>query len=111
MIDERMGLESPVFPSIVTVTLLVEGQPNGSAVNIFPLTGEDMAISGLTGPRWRKAIRGSRWINRRPGASAYEQRAGEKERGISLTPCQDNRPYAIRRSRVTGHRYSPLLVL
>lgn len=50
-------------------------------------------------------------MKRRLGASACEQRAGEKERGISLTPCQDDRPYAIRRSRVTGHRYSPLLIL
>jgi hypothetical protein len=109
MIDERMGLESPVFPSIVTIALLVERQPNGSAVNIFPLTGEDMAVSGLTGHRWRKAIRGNSLMNRRLGASCYEQQADEKERGISPTPCQDDRPYAIRRSRVTGHGYSPLL--
>jgi hypothetical protein len=87
MIDERTCLESPIFPSIVTIALLVERQPNGSAVNIFPLTGEDMAVFGLTGHRWRKGIRESRSINRRLGASACEQRADEKEKSISLTPC------------------------
>jgi hypothetical protein len=87
MVDERTCLESPVFPRIVTIALLVERQPNGSAVNIFPLTGENMAVFGLTGHRWRKGIRGSRSINRRLGASACEQRAGEKEWNRSLTPC------------------------
>jgi hypothetical protein len=80
-------LESPVFPRIVTIALLVERQPNGSAVNIFPLTGENMAVLGLTGHRWREGIRGSRLINRRLGASPCEQRVGEKERDRSLTPC------------------------
>src|SRR5512141_2764576 len=111
MTDERTCLESPVFPSIVTIPLLVEGQPNGSTVNIFPLTGEDMTVSGLTRHRWRKRIRGSRSINRRLGASTCEQDAGEKEPGISLTPRQDDRPYAIKRSRVTGHACPPLLLL
>jgi hypothetical protein len=48
MTDERVYFESPRFPSMVTVALLVEYQPNGGTVNIFPLTGEDMAVSGLT---------------------------------------------------------------
>jgi hypothetical protein len=84
MINEPTCLESPVFPIMVTIALLVERQPNGSVVNIFPLTGEDMAVSGLTGHRWRKGIRGSRSMNRRLGTCCCEQRAGEKkERSIS----------------------------
>src|ERR1041384_461442 len=90
MTDERMCLESPVLPIIVTVALLVEGQANGKAVNIFPLTGEDMAVSGLTGHRWRKRVRGNSLMNRRHGAACCEQHTDEKERGISLTPCQDD---------------------
>ena len=39
MINERVCLESPVFPIIVIVALLVECQPNGGAVNIFLSTG------------------------------------------------------------------------
>jgi phosphoribosylformylglycinamidine (FGAM) synthase-like amidotransferase family enzyme len=44
----------------MTITLLVECQPNGSAVNIFSLTGEDMAVSGLTGHRWKKGVHGGK---------------------------------------------------
>ena len=46
MTDERVCLESPVFPIIVTVTLLVEYQRGSGAVYIFPFTGEDMASPG-----------------------------------------------------------------
>jgi hypothetical protein len=87
----------------VTIALLVECQPNGGGVNIFPLTGEDMAVSGLTGHRWRKRIRENSLMNRRLSASCYEQHAEEKERGISLTPCKDDRPYAVGSFRSTGH--------
>jgi hypothetical protein len=47
MTDERVCLESPVFPNIVTVPLLVEYQRDSGAVYIFPFTGEDMAVTGL----------------------------------------------------------------
>ena len=50
MTDERLRLESPVFPIIVTVTLLAECQPIDGAVYIFPFTGEDMAVTGLRRP-------------------------------------------------------------
>jgi len=46
MTDERVRFESPVFPIIVTVTLLVECQQDSGAVYIFPFTGEDMASPG-----------------------------------------------------------------
>ena len=111
MADERVCLESPVFPIIVTVALLVECQQDSGAVNIFPFTSKDMAVIGLRRHRWRKRIHGSSSMNRRLGASCCEQRTGEKEeRGMSLLPCQDDRPYAVRHSRVTGHGYSALLV-
>jgi hypothetical protein len=42
MTDERVCLESPVFPLVVTVALLVKCQPDDGAINIFPFTGEDM---------------------------------------------------------------------
>jgi hypothetical protein len=49
MIDERVCLESPVFPIIVTVALLVECQQDSSAsdIYIFPFTGEDIAVTSL----------------------------------------------------------------
>jgi hypothetical protein len=47
MTDERVCLESPVFPIIVTVTLLVECQPDDGALYIFLFTSEDMAVTGL----------------------------------------------------------------
>jgi hypothetical protein len=67
MIDERVCLESPVFPIIVTVTLLVEYQRDRGAVYryIFPFTGEDMAVTGLRHHRWRKGIHGNSPMNRR----------------------------------------------
>jgi hypothetical protein len=95
----------------MTIALLVEYQLNGSAVNIFPLTGEDMAISSPTRHRWKKGIRGNSLMNLRLGASRFEQHTDEKERDIPLTPRKDDRPYTIRRGRVTGHGYSPLLEL
>ena len=85
MTDEQVCLESPVFPIIMTIALLVECQPNGSAVNIFPLTGEDMEVSGLRLHCWWKAIRGNSLMNRRLGASCFEQCAGEKERGTDVS--------------------------
>ena len=88
----------PVLPIIVTVALLVECQPNGGAVSIFPLTGEDMAVSGLTRHRWRKGIRGDISMNRRLGASCCEQCAGEKKRHIP-----HSRP---RRSTISGQELS-----
>ena len=54
---------------------------DGGAVNIFPFTGEDMAVNGLRRHRWRKGIHGDISMNRRLGASCCEQCAGEK--GIS----------------------------
>jgi hypothetical protein len=80
MTDERVCLKSPVFPIIVTVTLLVECQPDDGAVYIFPFTSGDIAVTGLRRHRWRKGIYGNRPRNRRLGASCCEQCAGEKER-------------------------------
>ena len=49
MADERVCLESPVFPILVTVTLLVEYQRDCGAVYIiFPYTGKDMAVTGMS---------------------------------------------------------------
>jgi hypothetical protein len=47
MTDERVCLEPPVFPIIVTVNLLVECQPDNGAVYVSPFTSEDMAFTGL----------------------------------------------------------------
>ena len=47
MTDERVRLESPVFPIIVTTTVLVECQPDDGAVYVFSFTSEDMAVTGL----------------------------------------------------------------
>jgi hypothetical protein len=47
MTDERVRLESPVFPIIVTVTLLVECRPDDGAVYIAPFTSKDKAVTGL----------------------------------------------------------------
>jgi hypothetical protein len=86
MTDERVCLESPVFPIIVTVTLLVEYQRDSGAVYIiFPFTGEDMAVTGLRLHRWRKGIHGNSPMNRRLGASCCEQCAGENERGTDVS--------------------------
>jgi hypothetical protein len=85
MTDERVCLESPVFPIIVTVTLLVECQPDDGAVYIFPFTGEDMAVTGLRRHRWRKGIHGNSEMNRRLGASCCEQCAGEKDRDTDVS--------------------------
>jgi hypothetical protein len=111
MTDERACLESPILPIVIAIALLVEYQPNGGTVNIFPLTGEDMAISGPTRRRWENGIRGSRSIHRRHGARCSEHHTDEKERNISLTPRKDDRPYTVRHSRMTDHGYSPLLEL
>lgn len=82
MTDERACLESPVLPIVMTVALLVERQPNGGTVNIFPLTSQNMAVSDLARCRWRNRIRWTSMMNRRLGASRSKQRAGEKkERG------------------------------
>jgi hypothetical protein len=87
MTDERACLESPVFPIIVTVTLLVEHQQDSGAVYryIFPFTGEDMAVTRLRHHRWRKGIHGNSPMNRRLGASCCEQCTGEKERGTDVS--------------------------
>ena len=85
--DERACLESPIFPSIVTIALLIECQAiDGVAIYIFPFTGEDMEVPGLSSHRWRKGIRRNILMPRRDGASCCEQCTGEKER--SCTPCQ-----------------------
>jgi hypothetical protein len=47
LIDERVCPESPVFPIIVTVNLLVECHPDDGAVYVFPFTSEDLAVTGL----------------------------------------------------------------
>ncbi len=86
MTDEQLRLDSPVFPIIVTVTLLVECQPDNGAVYMFPFTGKDMAVTGLRRHRWSKEIHGnSPMMNRRIGASCCEQRAGEKERDTDVS--------------------------
>jgi hypothetical protein len=46
MIDKRVCLESPVFPLIVTITPLVECQPDDGVLYILPFTREDMAVTG-----------------------------------------------------------------
>jgi hypothetical protein len=78
MTDERACLESPVLPIVMTVALLIECQSDGCAVNIFPLTSQDMAVSDLARCRWRKRIGGTSVMYRRLGASRSKQRAGEK---------------------------------
>ena len=88
MTNEREGLESPVFPIIVTVALLVECQPDDGAVYIFLLTGEDLAVTGLRRHRWREGIHGHISMNRRLGASCGEQCAGEKEEAYPLLPAE-----------------------
>jgi hypothetical protein len=85
MTDERRCPESPVFPIIVTIALLVECQPGDSAVRIFPFTGEDMAVTGLRPHRWRRGIHGNSPMNRRLSASGCEQCAGEKDRTIEVS--------------------------
>jgi hypothetical protein len=47
MTDERLRLESPIFPLIVTVALLIECQQYRGAIYILPFTSEDMAVTGL----------------------------------------------------------------
>ena len=44
MTDERLRLEAPVFPLIVTIALLIECQTDDSAIYIFPFAGKDMAV-------------------------------------------------------------------
>jgi hypothetical protein len=85
MTDERVCLESPVFPIIVTVTLLVEYQRESGAVYIVPFTGEDTAVTGLRLHRWRKGFHGNSPMNRGFGASCCEQCTGEKERGTDVS--------------------------
>jgi len=87
MIDERVCLESPVFPIIMTVTLLIEYQRDRGSVYgyIFPFTGENMAVTRLRHHRWRKGIHGNSLMNRRLGAGCFEQCPGEKERGTDVS--------------------------
>lgn len=70
MADERLRLEPPLLPLIVTVALLVQNQPNDRAVYIFPFTGENLPVTWLR-------IRGRSRINRLIGASSREQRTEE----------------------------------
>ena len=86
MTDERICLESPVFPIVVTVALRIMCQPSHSAVDIFPFTGEVMAVIGLRRHLWRKGVHGHSPVNRRLGAGCCEQYADEKERSRSLHP-------------------------
>jgi hypothetical protein len=85
MTDELACPKSPVFPSIATVALLVECQPNDGAVLIFPFTGEDMAVTGLKHTRGRKGIRGISSLNRQPGACRYKYCGGEKDRNNKIS--------------------------
>jgi hypothetical protein len=85
MANERVCPESPIFPIIVTVALLVECQPDDGAVFIFPFTGEDMAVTGLRRHRSRKGIHGNSQMNRRLGASCCVQCADEKEKGTDVS--------------------------
>ena len=85
MADERVCPESTLFPIIVTVAPFVECQPNDDAIFIFPFTGEDMAVTGLSRLRWRKGIHGNSWMNRRLGASCCVQCANEKEKGTDVS--------------------------
>jgi hypothetical protein len=45
MTDDRLCPDFPVFPIIMTVALLIEGQRNNGAVLIFPFAGEDIAVT------------------------------------------------------------------
>jgi hypothetical protein len=47
MTDEGVCFESPIFPIIVTVNLLVECKPDDGAVYVFSFTSEDLAVTGL----------------------------------------------------------------
>jgi hypothetical protein len=85
MTDELVCPKSPVFPIIATVALLVECQPNDGAVLIFPVTGEDMAVTGLRHHKGRKGIRGNNPMNRRPGACHYKYCGGEKDRNNKIS--------------------------
>jgi hypothetical protein len=81
MADELACSNSPIFPSIATVALLVECQPNDATVLIFPFTGEDMAVTELRPRRGRRRIRGHSLLNRWPGACRRKDCGDKKERG------------------------------
>jgi hypothetical protein len=85
MIDERLCLESPIFPLIVTIALFVERQQDSGSVYIFPFTGEDMAVTGLRHNRGRRGIRGHSLLNRRPGACRHKDCGGEKDRNSKIS--------------------------
>jgi hypothetical protein len=79
MTDELVCPKSSVFPSIATVALLIECQPNDAAVLIFPFTGEDMAVTWLRHTSGRNGICGNSPMNRRPGACRYKSCGGNKD--------------------------------
>lgn len=55
------------------------------SIFIFPFTGEDIAVTGLRGPRWRKGIGRKSLMNRRRGAGGCEPCTGEQERGTDVS--------------------------
>jgi hypothetical protein len=77
-----MGLEAPILPVIATVPLSVECHSiDGTiCIDIFPFTGEDLAVTGLRARRWRREIHGNSLMNHRLGASCGEQCGSKKER-------------------------------
>jgi len=87
MTDECICLEAPILPVIATVSLPVECHSiDGTiCINIFPFTGEDMAVTGLRARRWRREIHGSSLMSHRLGASCGEQHGNNKERGRDVS--------------------------
>jgi hypothetical protein len=73
MTDERLRLESPIFPLILTVALLIEYQQYRGAIYILPFTSEDMAVTGLRLCRWKSGIHGNWAMDCRLDASRREQ--------------------------------------
>ena len=92
MTDERICLESPVFPIVVTVALLIKCQPSHSAVDIFPFTGEVMAVIGLRRHLWRKGVHGHSPVNRDLVQDAASNTQTRRSEADLSTPCHDDRP-------------------
>jgi hypothetical protein len=87
MTDERICLEAPILPVIATVSLPVEcySIDRTICIDIFPFTGEDMAVTGLRARRWRREIHGNSLMSHRLGASSGEQRGNNKERECDVS--------------------------
>jgi hypothetical protein len=77
-----MCLESPLLPVIASVSLPIECHSIDGTIriDIFPFTGEDMAVTGLRARRWRRGIYQNGLMHYRLGASCGKQCGGKKKR-------------------------------